>query len=134
MPPNPSRSHVLNVSASPSISTLYPLNRCDALHSIVSKPKCLLPLPPKISRASSLSLSTSRNFGTNDDSAMAAWFEARPINIAGREGLAAKLRQRVDFVGIEKNGDGNVRMLDYACGSGFMSRVRCVSFRIGIGM
>jgi hypothetical protein len=73
-------------------------------------------------------------FWTNDDSAMAAWFEARPINIASREGLAAKLRQRVDFVGIEKREDVQLRMLDYACGSGFMSRVRCVSFRIEIGM
>jgi hypothetical protein len=73
-------------------------------------------------------------FWTNDDSAMAAWFEARPINIASREGLTAKLRQRIDFVGIEKNRGGNVRMLDYACGSGFMSRVRCVSSRIEIGM
>ncbi|KAH7400997.1 S-adenosyl-L-methionine-dependent methyltransferase [Phaeosphaeria sp. MPI-PUGE-AT-0046c] len=60
-----------------------------------------------------------------DMGAIADWFEHRPINKASRTALAEKLRSRFDFVGIEwadQNG-AEVRMLDYACGPGFLSRL-----------
>jgi hypothetical protein len=58
-------------------------------------------------------------------SAMADWFENRPINKVNREKLASSIRARLDFVGVEwaKPDAEVVRMLDYACGPGFLSRV-----------
>ncbi|KAF2119072.1 S-adenosyl-L-methionine-dependent methyltransferase [Lophiotrema nucula] len=58
------------------------------------------------------------------------WFEYRPINRKAREGLDAAARSRLDFVGVEwstlpdgtKTGQ-EVKMLDYACGPGAMTRI-----------
>jgi hypothetical protein len=63
---------------------------------------------------------------TNDTlSAIADWFENRPINKANRSALASSIRARLDFVGVEwsRSSTDGVRMLDYACGPGFLSRV-----------
>lgn len=59
-------------------------------------------------------------------SAIADWFEHRPINATNRAAFADEIRARLDFVGIAWAGqrDREVRMLDYACGMGFLSRVR----------
>jgi SAM-dependent methyltransferase len=58
------------------------------------------------------------------------WFEERPINKTSRQQIASVLGDKVSFVGIDwtKFPDGTktgktVRMLDYACGTGFLSRV-----------
>jgi hypothetical protein len=65
----------------------------------------------------------------NTCSAMVDWFEARPINQAMSDNMSQCVRARLDTIGIESIGSGaNVRLLDYACGSGFLSRVCAVLF------
>ena len=61
---------------------------------------------------------------------MADWFEESPTNKASRQKLAQNIRDKLSFVGIDwaKSPDGTltgkeVKMLDYACGPGFLSRV-----------
>jgi 2-polyprenyl-3-methyl-5-hydroxy-6-metoxy-1,4-benzoquinol methylase len=63
---------------------------------------------------------------TDDTGAISDWFEERPINKANRQILAHTIRSKLDFVGVEwakVPGRKEVRMLDYACGPGFLSKV-----------
>lgn len=53
--------------------------------------------------------------------AMADWFDNRPINKKSRDLQAQALRDRLAFVGLDWA--KQVKMLDYACGPGFLSRV-----------
>jgi hypothetical protein len=56
---------------------------------------------------------------------MLYWFEERPTNKVMRSKLAQCIAQRLDMIGVESanSSTGNERMLDYACGTGFLSRV-----------
>lgn len=57
-------------------------------------------------------------------SAMTDWFEERPLNEAMREKIAQCIRARLDIIGLSWSSSGaGVKMLDYACGNGFLSRV-----------
>jgi hypothetical protein len=59
---------------------------------------------------------------------MSDWFENRPTNKVMRLKLAQCIAQRLDMIGIESANlsTGDVKMLDYACGTGFLSRVSMV--------
>lgn len=58
-------------------------------------------------------------------SAIVDWFENRPINKANRDKLTQAIQERRDFVAVEwASAHTNVKMLDYACGPGFLSKVR----------
>jgi hypothetical protein len=68
---------------------------------------------------------------------MSDWFEERPINKANRQRVADTIHSRLSFVGVEwvKTPDDmqtrkEVRMLDYACGPGFLSKVRQLHRRL----
>ena len=65
-------------------------------------------------------------------SAIIDWFEGRPINKAMREKVAQCIRGRLDIIGVEWTSSGaEVKMLDYACGNGFLSRVRRPTIAVG---
>jgi hypothetical protein len=60
--------------------------------------------------------------------AITDWFEARPINQAMRRQVTECAHARLDTIGIDFNASGaEVKMLDYACGNGFYSRVNTSS-------
>ncbi|KAH8707093.1 S-adenosyl-L-methionine-dependent methyltransferase [Phaeosphaeriaceae sp. PMI808] len=56
-------------------------------------------------------------------SATMAWSEQRPINKASRERLAYHTCQHLDFIGVNFEPGSATQMLDYACGTGFLSRI-----------
>jgi hypothetical protein len=61
---------------------------------------------------------------TPPSSAIVDWFENRPINKASREELAQIIQTRRDFIAIDwVSASTDVKMLDYACGPGFLSKV-----------
>lgn len=52
------------------------------------------------------------------------WLEAHPINQAMRRQVTECAHTRLDMIGIDLGTRGaEVKMLDYACGNGFYSRV-----------
>lgn len=67
---------------------------------------------------------------TQDMGEIVDWFEFRPINLKNRKRQAELVHDRLPFVGIDHiispkdtSAPTNVKMLDYACGPGFLSRI-----------
>ncbi|KAF2027407.1 S-adenosyl-L-methionine-dependent methyltransferase [Setomelanomma holmii] len=59
-----------------------------------------------------------------DAGAIMDCFEERPINKRSREKLAKSIRERLELVGMDRaSSSTEIKMLDYACGDGFLSRL-----------